>query len=381
MTSFSDLGLSDALVQAAAEQNYVQPYPIQEGVIPAILQGKDVFGIARTGSGKTAGFVLPLLEQFQHRKSSRSRHLKVLVLVPTRELAVQVGEVFRFFASRQALGVRTLAVYGGVSINPQMQALRAVEVLVATPGRLLDLVSSRAVRLSEVETLVLDEADKMLNQGFEEEMLRIFQQLPKKRQNILFSATLGEDVQAIKEALLLDPVVIEVAPESSNLDLITQTAYQVTAERKGPFLRYLIRNQQMEQVLVFVSSTRGADNLVRKLEKHGLPALAFHGDKSQGARTEALNKFKKGKVRVLVATDLASRGIDIQYLPFVINYDLPRSPKDYIHRIGRTGRAESTGEAITLIMPEDAHHFGVIQKKMKKAVPVIATDEVDLQGQ
>ena len=380
MTSFSDLGLSPSLVQAAAEQNYTQPFPIQVAVIPAILQGKDVFGIAQTGSGKTAGFVLPLLEALQNRKAARSRHLKALVLVPTRELAMQVGEVFRVFNARQPQPVKTLAVFGGVSINPQMIALRGVEILVATPGRLLDLVSSRAVHLSEVETLVLDEADKMLNQGFQEEMDQIFRLLPKRRQNILFSATLGEDVKAIKEALLLDPVLIDIAPESGSLDLITQTAYQVKAENKGPFLRYLIRQRQMQQVLVFVSSTRGADNLVTKLVKNGLEAMALHGDKSQGARTEALNKFRKGKLRVLVATDLASRGIDIQFLPHVINYDLPRSPKDYIHRIGRTGRAASPGEAITLICPEDAHHFGVIQKKMGKAVPVIPTDEVDLKG-
>jgi ATP-dependent RNA helicase RhlE len=236
------------------------------------------------------------------------------------------------------------------------------------------------VHLSEVETLVLDEADKMLNQGFREEMDQIFRLLPARRQNVLFSATLGDDIEAIRAAMLLDPVVIDIQPESGNLDLITQTAYRVSAERKGPFLRHLIRQQDMQQVLVFVSSTRGADNLVVKLIKNGVEALALHGDKSQGARTEALNKFKKGKVRVLVATDLVSRGIDIQFLPHVINYDLPRSPKDYVHRIGRTGRAESPGEAITLIGPEDEHHFKVIQKKMGKAVPVIDTDEVDLKG-
>jgi ATP-dependent RNA helicase RhlE len=211
-------------------------------------------------------------------------------------------------------------------------------------------------------------------------MEQIFRLLPRRRQNILFSATLGDDIEAIRTALLLDPVVIDIEPASGNLDLITQTAYLVTPERKGPFLRYLIRQQHMQQVLVFVSSTRGADNLVAKLVKNGLEAMALHGDKSQGARTEALNKFKKGHLRVLVATDLVSRGIDIQFLPHVINFDLPRSPKDYIHRIGRTGRAESPGEAITLVGPEDEHHFRVIQKKMGKTVPVIATDEVDLKG-
>lgn len=380
MTSFSSLGLSDSLVQAAAKQNYARPYPIQQAAIPAILQGKDVFGIAQTGSGKTAGFVLPLLERLQKYKASRSRHVKVLVLVPTRELAMQVGEVFRVFNAHQLLQVKTLAVYGGVSINPQMIALRGTEILVATPGRLLDLVSSRAVHLSEVETLVLDEADKMLNQGFREEMDQIFRLLPRRRQNILFSATLADEVQAIRASLLLDPVVIEVAPESGDIALINQKAYEVSPERKGPLLRYLIRQHPGQQVLVFVSSTRGADNLVNKLVKNGLDAMALHGDKSQGARTEALNKFKKGSLSVLVATDLVSRGIDIQYLPLVVNYDLPRSPKDYIHRIGRTGRAGTPGEAITLVCPEDKHHFGVIQKKMGQPVPLTGTDELDLQG-
>ncbi|MGV3503853.1 MAG: DEAD/DEAH box helicase [Adhaeribacter sp.] len=380
MTSFSSLGLSDSLVQAAAGQNYTRPYPIQQAAIPAILQGKDVFGIAQTGSGKTAGFVLPLLENLQRSKASRSRHVKVLVLVPTRELAMQVGEVFRVFNAHQPLPVKTLAVYGGVSINPQMMALRGTEILVATPGRLLDLVSSRAVHLSEVETLVLDEADKMLNQGFREEITQILRLLPRRRQNILFSATLADEVQAIRASLLLDPVVIEVAPESGDLELINQQAYEVSPERKGPLLRYLLRQQPGRQALVFVSSTRGADNLVAKLSKNGLQAMALHGDKSQGARTEALHKFRKGKLSVLVATDLVSRGIDIQLLPLVVNYDLPRSPKDYIHRIGRTGRAGSPGEAITLVCPEDRHHFGVIQKKMGRTLPLIATDELDLQG-
>lgn len=380
MTSFSSLGLSDSLVQAAAGQNYDQPYPIQLAAIPAILQGKDVFGIAQTGSGKTAGFVLPLLERLQKYKASRSRHVKVLVLVPTRELAMQVGEVFRVFNARQPLALKTLAVYGGVSINPQMIALRGTEILVATPGRLLDLVSSRAVHLSEVETLVLDEADKMLNQGFREEMEQIFRLLPRRRQNILFSATLADEVQAIRASLLLDPVVIEVAPESGDIGLINQKAYEVSPERKGPLLRYLLRQHPGQQALVFVSSTRGADNLVAKLIKNGLDAMALHGDKSQGARTEALNKFKKGKLSVLVATDLVSRGIDIQFLPLVVNYDLPRSPKDYIHRIGRTGRAGTPGEAITLVCPEDKHHFGVILKKTGQPVPLTGTEELNLQG-
>ncbi|RAU82606.1 DEAD/DEAH box helicase [Pontibacter arcticus] len=378
--AFSDLGLAEPLLKAVAAQKYNNPYPIQEQAIPAILSGKDVLGIAQTGSGKTAGFVLPVLQQLQTKQPSRNRYIKVLVLVPTRELAVQVGDVFRTFGSNLPRRVKSLAVYGGVSVNPQMMALQNTEVLVATPGRLLDLVSSNALYLSEVEVLVLDEADKMLNLGFEEEMQKIFALLPAKRQNILFSATLAGSVEIIKEKLLINPVTIEIEQKAETTDLITQVAYQVGSERKGPLLRYLIKEKDMQQVLVFVSSTKRADNVTEKLQKNGIEAMAMHSKKSQGARTEALQKFKAGKVRVLVATDLASRGIDIQFLPYVINYDLPRSPKDYVHRIGRTGRAESAGEALSLISPEDAHHFKIIQKKMGKRVSMVETDELELQG-
>ena len=378
--SFSSLGLSASLVKAVAAQNYTAPYPIQQEAIPAILQGKDVLGIARTGSGKTASFVLPVLERLQGTKAAKNRFVKVLVLVPTRELAVQVGDVFKTFAGSLPQKIKALAVYGGVSINPQMMQMSNVEVLVATPGRLLDLVSSNAVHLSEVETLVLDEADKMLNMGFEEEVNKILALLPRERQNILFTATMDEELQDISQRLLSEPVRIEVESESLNPDLIKQLAYLVEPERKGPFLRYLIRHENMKQVLVFVSSTRTADNLVGKLLKNGLQAMALHSKKSQGARTDALTKFKAGKLKILVATDLASRGIDIQSLPYVINYDLPRSPKDYIHRIGRTGRAESKGEAISLVGQEDLHHFKVIQKKAGKKVSLVETGDLDLSG-
>ncbi|ARS34103.1 DEAD/DEAH box helicase [Pontibacter actiniarum] len=377
---FSKLGLSAPLLKAIEAQLYEQPYPIQQQAIPAILQGKDVLGIAQTGSGKTASFVLPMLEKLQRTAPSRNRFVEALILVPTRELAVQVNEVFKTFGAALPRRVKTLAVYGGVSINPQMLQLSGTDVLVATPGRLLDLIESRAVHLSEVKTLVLDEADKMLNLGFKEEMDRILALLPPKRQNILFSATLGGDVQAVQETLLHSPVTIAVETESTSPEQIAQVAYQVAPEKKGPFLRYLIKHHSLQQVLVFVSATRTADNLVDKLNKNGIEAAAMHSKKSQGARTDALTKFKAGKLRVLVATDLASRGIDIQLLPHVINYDLPRSPKDYVHRIGRTGRAGATGEAISLITPEDAHHFKIIQKKMGKQVPVEATEDIDLKG-
>ena len=377
---FSSLGLSDSLLKALAEQNYAKPYPIQKEAIPAILKGGDLLGIAKTGSGKTASFVLPILERFQHSEPSKNRHVKALVLVPTRELAVQVEEVFRLFSSSLPRKVKTLAVYGGVSINPQMIQLQGTEILVATTGRLLDLISSNAINLSAVEILVLDEADKMLNLGFKEEMAKIFALLPSKRQNVLFSATLSNDINSITDILLTNPEVIEIKEETQPLDQIKQSAYLVGEEQKGPFLRYLIIKQDMDQVLVFVSSTNRAEAVVHKLLKNGIKAASFHSQKSQGARTDALQQFKDGTLRVLVATDLASRGIDIQFLPYVINYELPRSPKDYIHRIGRTGRAESSGEAISIINPEEMHHFKIIQKKMGKWLTLIHTDDINLKG-
>ncbi|WP_159471832.1 DEAD/DEAH box helicase [Dyadobacter sp. 3J3] len=378
--SFKTLGLSEPLLKTIAEQNYTQPYPIQQEAIPAILAGKDILGIAKTGSGKTASFVLPILEMFQTKSAPKNRFITALVLVPTRELAVQIGVVFQTFGERMPRKVKSLAIYGGVSINPQMMALQGVEILIATPGRLLDLLSSKALNITETEILVLDEADKMLNLGFADEMKDIFFLLPKKRQSILFSATLGDEVEKIHKSILRNPVTIEIEEEEQNLDLIKQSGYFVDPERKGPLLRYLIKKGEMKQVLVFVSSTRTADNLVDKLSKNGIQAAAMHSKKSQGARTEVLNKFKSGKLTVMVATDLVSRGIDIQFLPYVINFELPRSPKDYIHRIGRTGRAEATGEAISLIIPEDAHHWKIIQKKMGKRVEMTETFDLDLMG-
>jgi len=378
--SFESLGLSEPLLKTIAEQNYTQPYPIQQEAIPAILKGNDVLGIAKTGSGKTASFVLPILELFQNKPAAANRHISALVLVPTRELAVQIAVVFQTFGERLPRKVKTLAVYGGVSINPQMIGLQGVEILVATPGRLIDLLSHKALNISETQILVLDEADKMLNLGFAEEMKDIFFLLPKKRQSILFSATLGEEVDQINKTQLRNPVRIEIEEEEQNLDLIKQTGYFVDPDRRGPLLRYLIKTQEMKQVLVFVSATRTADNLVEKLNKNGIQAMAMHSKKSQGARTEALNKFKAGKLTVLVATDLVSRGIDIQFLPYVINFELPRSPKDYVHRIGRTGRAEASGEAISLICPEDVHHFKIIQKKMGKRVEMLESYDLELMG-
>ncbi len=377
--SFKSLDLPLYLLNTLSEQNFTQAYPIQKEVIPAVIKGKDVLGIAKTGSGKTMAYVLPVLTNIQKYKDNKNRHVSVLVLVPTRELAGQINDVFSLFSAKLSEPVKSLAVFGGVSINPQMIALQGVKILIATPGRLLELVESNAVYLSDIETLVLDEADKMLNMGFKEEMNRIFTLLPKKRQNLLFSATLSEDMDRMNQILLHQPLVIKLVAESNALDLINQFAYFVTDERKGPLLRYLIKSQNMKQVLVFTSSIKRADNVANKLRNNGIEAWPIHSKKSQGVRNDLLTKFKHGKLRVLVATDLISRGIDIEFLPYVINYELPRSPKDYIHRIGRTGRAESAGEAVSLITPDEQHHFKIIQKKMGKMVTMIESEGIDLK--
>jgi|TARA_B110000483_G_scaffold242577_1_gene328845 ATP-dependent RNA helicase RhlE len=373
---FSKLGLHSTLIKAIEGQKYKQPYSIQEKAIPFILEGKDVLGIAKTGSGKTASYVLPLLMLEAKNKEDKSRNVSTLVMVPTRELAVQVKEVFQTLGAFLPNPVKAMAVFGGVSINPQMKNLYGVNVLVATPGRLIELVESKAIHLNTVKTLVLDEADKLLNLGFKEEMEKIFSLLPKKRQNLMFSATLNEQVDYINKLVLNQPEVVNVAPlvEKNAIELIDQVGYFVTEENKGPLLRHLIKTDDMQQVLIFVSSVFKADSLEFKLRKNNIDATSIHGKKSQGSRTDSLMKFKNKKLRVLVATDLLARGIDIEFLPYVVNYELPRSPKDFVHRIGRTGRAENPGKAITFVTPDDAHHFKVIQKKMKKRVDMIESE-------
>ena len=377
---FKNSELSKHLTDALKVANYSEMYPIQEQTIPAILKKSDVLGLAPTGSGKTLAYVLPILELLNQKESSKNRSVSALVLVPTRELAVQVQEVFKLMSVFLPKSLKTMAVYGGVSINPQMMGLYGTEILIATPGRLLDLIAKNAVEFNNLQILVLDEADKILNLGFKEEVDQIFKLLPKKRQNLLFSATMDQEVEALINKTLNNPIKVEVQTETITPDLIAQCAYLISAKKKGPLLRYLIKNGNWNQVLVFTSSIRTADNLVVKLNKNGVEALAFHGDKSQGSRTESLKMFKAGKLKVLVATDLASRGIDIQLLPFVVNYELPRSPKDYIHRIGRTGRAENLGQAISLISPEDEHHFKIIQKKIGKSIDAIDANEYNFQG-
>ena len=401
---FSKLGLSKSLINTLAKLNYKEPTPIQKESIPSILSGKDVLGIAPTGSGKTASFVLPVLNNLEKRPTPlRNRRVKVLVVVPTRELAVQVNEVFHEFARGLRVRVKTLAVYGGVSINPQMIALQNVHVLTATPGRLLELIDKKSVLISNVETLILDEADKLLNNSFQDELDRILSLLPKKRQNLLFSATLSDKVSEVTKVLLKkpavlnkqttsnqliapnqpkidEPAVIKITPKEDNIELINQSAYLVLDEKKGPLLRYLIKTNNYKQVLVFASSVFKADKIANKLYKNGIKAMSIHSKKSQGARTKALKRFKTGELQVLVTTDLLSRGIDIEFLPCVINYELPRSPKDYIHRIGRTGRAEASGEAIALVTKEELPHFKTIQKKMGKWIKLNYSEELDLHG-
>ncbi len=371
---FSDLGLSAALLTAIQRANYDTPYPIQVEAIPAVLQQKDILGLAPTGSGKTAAYILPILQHLLQQEAPRDRQVPILVLVPTRELAIQVAEVTENFSRFLPRRIKSLAIFGGVSINPQMMKLGGVEILIATPGRLIDLVGRNSVGISRIQTLVIDEADKLLQMGFREEMDHLLELTPKKKQILLFSATQDQELASLIQQLLKNPVEIQVAPTDFTPDAIHQEAYRVSPESKGPFLRQLIQSGDWKQILVFASSIRTADNMVVKLNKNGIQAVAFHGDKSQGARTEALAKFKSGKTRVLVATDLAARGIDIQGLPLVINYELPRSPKDYIHRIGRTGRAGATGHAISLITPEEQHHFKVIQKKMGKWVTLVPAE-------
>jgi len=373
---FTSLNLAKFLIKTLEIEGFTQPYPIQKEAIPAIINKKDVLGIAQTGSGKTASYVLPILSNMQGVKYN-NRHINVLVLVPTRELAVQINDVFELFGSSQENKVKSLAVFGGVSINPQMIALQGVQILVATPGRLIELVNSRAIKLSDVNTLVLDEADKILNLGFRDEMKSISSLLPKNRQNLLFSATLSDSLSQLKQVLLHNPVIIKIEDDNNIIDLINQKGYFVSEEKKGPLLRHLIKSQNLKQVLVFVSSIKRADNVANKLRQNGIEAWPIHSKKSQGARTDLLTKFKYGKLHVLVATDLISRGIDIEFLPCVINYELPRSPKDYIHRIGRTGRAENPGQAISFVTPEDKHHFKVIQKKTGKVVTMVDSENLD----
>ncbi|SHH27546.1 ATP-dependent RNA helicase RhlE [Chryseobacterium oranimense] len=378
--SFESLGLSHHIIRSVNKLGYLKPFPIQEKAVPVILQGKDLMGIAQTGSGKTACFVMPILEKLQNSEVKKDRNVQVLILVPTRELAIQIDEVFRAFTGNLKREIRTMAVYGGVSINPQMKGMFGVEVLIATPGRLLDLIDHNALSISGIQHLVIDEADKMFQLGFGEEMNKLFTLMPVVKQTTLFSATLNDKVSEMKERLAINPVIIEIKKEEVEIDNIEQLAYHVSPENKGPFLRYLIKEKKVEKALIFVSSTRSADNLVEKLKKNKIKAVAIHSQKSQGARRNNLEEFKVNGAQILVATDLIGRGIHIESLPCVINYELPRSPLDYIHRIGRTGRANEKGTAISILTDDELQHFRVIQKKMGKKVTLQRTEGINLHG-
>ncbi|MGP7733842.1 DEAD/DEAH box helicase [Oceanimonas smirnovii] len=368
--SFASLGLNEKLVQAINECGYTEPTPIQQQAIPLVLKGGDLLAGAQTGTGKTAGFGLPMLQRLSETKARPLANgrapVRALVLTPTRELAAQVEENLRAYAKHTDL--RTLVMFGGVSINPQMKALgRKVDIVVATPGRLLDHVSQRSIDLSRVEMLVLDEADRMLDMGFIRDIRRVLALLPKQRQNLLFSATFSDEIKALAEDLLHQPEHIEVARRNATAETIAQRFFEVDKGRKRALLSYHIGHHNWRQVLVFTRTKHGANRLAEQLGKDGLPAMAIHGNKSQGARTKALSEFKNGGIRVLVATDIAARGIDISELPHVVNYELPHVAEDYVHRIGRTGRAGSNGEALSLVSAEEKPLLKAIEKLIKQS--------------
>ena len=352
--SFESLGLSAELLRALSEQGYSTPTPIQQKAIPVILEGSDVLAAAQTGTGKTAGFTLPLLQRLSTNRQSKQKLHKprALILVPTRELAAQVAESVNTYGRH--LDLRYAVIFGGVKINPQIARLkRGIDVLIATPGRLLDHVQQRTLDLSKIDILVLDEADRMLDMGFIHDIRKVLALLPKQRQNLLFSATFSEEIRALADKLLNRPASIDVAPKNTAAETVAQIIYPVDKKRKRELLSHMIGANNWRQVLVFTRTKHGANRLAQQLEKDGLSAAAIHGNKSQGARTRALAGFKNGSVRVLVATDIAARGLDIDQLPHVVNFELPNVAEDYVHRIGRTGRAGNEGEAVSLVCVDE----------------------------
>ncbi len=369
-SSFEALGLSEALVRAVSDLGYTQPTPIQLQAIPPVLAGSDLMAGAQTGTGKTAAFVLPILQRLGVKAPSTPREHRaprVLILAPTRELAAQVEESVREYG--KYAHARCAAIFGGVSIRPQFDALkRGVDIVVATPGRLLDHVGQKTIDLSKIEVLVLDEADRMLDMGFLPDMKRVFAQLPKQRQTLLFSATFSDDIRALAATLLHKPVSVQATPRNSTVEAVDQKAISIERSRKSELLAHLIKDNQWFQVLVFSRTKHGANRLAEYLGKHGVTALAIHGNKSQNARTRALADFKRGELQVLVATDIAARGLDIEQLPHVVNYDLPNVPEDYVHRIGRTARAGATGAAISLVSREEEPLLRDIERLIKRPI-------------
>jgi ATP-dependent RNA helicase RhlE len=372
--SFDSLGLSTALLRAVREQGYKEPTPIQYQAIPVVLEGRDMMAGAQTGTGKTAGFTLPMLQRLSNSPgSSKCRPVRALVLTPTRELAAQVGESVVTYG--KYMSMRSAVIFGGVKINPQIDRLRkGVDVLIATPGRLLDHVGQKTVDLSRVEILVLDEADRMLDMGFIRDIRRVMSLLPVQRQNLLFSATFSGNIKKLADSLLDSPALIEVARRNMASERVNQVVHPVDRARKRELLSYLIGSQNWQQVLVFTRTKHGANRLSEQLEKDGIRSAAIHGNKSQGARTRALANFKQGTIRVLVATDIAARGLDIDQLPHVVNYELPNAAEDYVHRIGRTGRAGNEGEAMSLVCIDEHGLLRDIEKLIKRDIPKVTVE-------
>ncbi len=376
--TFENLGLSADLLATVAREGYTDPTPVQSAAIPHIIAGRDVLAAAQTGTGKTAAFVLPILERLRGQANtgfSPARHpVRVLILTPTRELAVQISEAVKVYG--RSVPLRAAVVYGGTRIDPEIKLLwKGVEILVATPGRLLDHIGQRTVNLSQVEILVLDEADRMLDMGFVPDVRKICALLPEKRQTLLFSATFSDEVRHMAKEFQDHPEIIEVAARNSIADNLTQVLYPVDQNRKADLLIHLIRRDSMEQVLVFTRSKIGASRLASYLDRRGVSCSAIHGDRSQAERTRALEAFRGRFVKVLVATDVASRGLDIEDLPYVVNYELPYEPQDYIHRIGRTGRAGASGTAISLVSPDEVDELRGVQRLLRKSIPCEVVEE------
>lgn len=372
--SFTNLGLSAPLLKAIKAQGYDTPTPIQEKAIPVIIEGRDVLAAAQTGTGKTAGFTLPLLERLsQKQPHMHAKQIRALVLTPTRELAAQVAESIENYGKYTPY--RSTVIFGGVGINPQMATIRkGVDIVIATPGRLLDIAGQKGIDFSKLECLILDEADRMLDMGFIHDIKKLMKLMPQKRQTLLFSATFSPEIKTLASGLLNNPVLVEVARQNKTGDQISQVVHFVDKGRKRELLSQLIKTKEWKQVLVFTRTKHGANKLTQQLEEYGISAAAIHGNKSQGARTKALASFKANEIRVLVATDIAARGIDIDQLPHVVNYELPNVPEDYVHRIGRTGRAGQSGEAVSLVCIDEHKLLFDIEKFIKSEIPKVAIE-------
>ncbi|TXD51817.1 MULTISPECIES: DEAD/DEAH box helicase [unclassified Polaribacter] len=371
--SFKSLGLSDALVKAVEEKGYTVPSPIQQKAIPHILEGRDILASAQTGTGKTAGFTLPVLQYLSETKHPKYRPLRVLVLTPTRELAAQVHENVREYS--KYVNIKSTVVFGGVKAAAQIKTLKqGVDILVATPGRLLDLHDQKAVSFKRIDVLILDEADRMLDMGFARDLNKLISFMPAKRQNLMFSATFSNDIKKLAEGILNNPVSVETAPQNATAQKVSHKVYQVDKGQKTPLMIKLIKDNDWSQVLVFTRTKHGANKLTEKLIKAGISAAAIHGNKSQGARTKALKNFKDNTIKILVATDIAARGLDIPLLPHVINFELPNVPEDYVHRIGRTGRAGAEGEAISFVCSEETEYQKEIEKVLNEKLKTSILD-------